>query len=72
MPKRQEGKLGYMSFCNKWEVVGTKDLQITRFIEEDLQKTSFYGKTERSGLSGITPLICFPEFPQGSLGHPWE
>ena len=28
-------------------------------------------KAERSGLIGITPLICFPEFPQGSLAHPW-
>ena len=26
-----------MSFCNKGKVVGTKDLQITRFLE-DLQK----------------------------------
>ena len=43
----------------------------------------FYGKMQRSGLTGITPLICtsavrasilhfLPEFPQGSLAHPWE
>ena len=33
----------YMRFCNKGKIVGTKDLQITRFTK-DLQKTSFYGK----------------------------
>ena len=47
-----------MSFCNKGKVVGTKGLQITRFIEKDLQKIFFYGKREKSGLTGVTPLIC--------------
>ena len=31
----------------------------------------FYGRTRRSGLTRIT-LMCFPEFPQGSLACPWE
>ena len=47
------------------EVVGTKDLQLTRFTE-NLQKIISMGR------SGITPLICFPESPQGSLAHHWE
>ena len=47
-----------MSFCNKERVWGTKDLQKTRFAEKVLQKTSFFGKMQRSGLTGITPLIC--------------
>ena len=54
-------------FCNHGKVVGTKDVQITRLTGDH-----FYGKTERSGLTGITPLMCFPEFPQGSLAHPGE
>ena len=37
----------------------------------------FYGKMQRSGLTGITPLICriffsFLEFPQSSQAHSWE
>ena len=39
-----------------------------------LTESRFSGKTERSG-SGLTrtaPSISFPEFPQGSLAHPWE
>ena len=38
-----------MSFCNKGEVAGTKDLQMTRFTD--------YGRMQKSGLPGIAPLI---------------
>ena len=54
-------------------------MQITGFIE-DLEKTRFYGKMERSGLTGITPLICnlavgqfslfLPGVPSGLTGPP--
>ena len=53
-----------MSFCNNGEGVGAKGLQRTRFTE-NLQKTS---SMRRLGLT----LLRFPEFPQGSLAHPWE
>ena len=71
-----------MSFCNEGKVVGTKDLEIPRFTEKRFTETIFFGKRQRSGLTGTTPLICtspvyrilcfFPEFPQGLLVHPWE
>ena len=67
-------------FFNIGQGVGTRDYQkpvISRSF------AYFYGKMQRSGLTGITPLICtsavrasilhfLPEFPQGSLAHPWE
>ena len=36
------GELGYLSFCNKGKVVGTKSGQIIRFTKK--KKNSFYGK----------------------------
>ena len=57
-----------MSFCHNGEVVGTQDLQITRFTE-GLQKTIPMGK---SGRTEITPLICFPELPLVSLAQPCQ
>ena len=58
-------------FLQQWEEVGTKDLQTTRFTE-DLQKTISMGRCKGLGLLESLLLICFPEFPQGSLAQTWE
>ena len=55
-----------MSFCNKWEIVGAKDLQITRFTEEDLQKTISMGRPKDLGvLESLLSLLRAPGPPLG-------
>ena len=75
---RREARI--YEFCNKGKLVGTKDFQITRFTDKDLQKTSFYGKVQMSGLTGITPLIgtlavgqslFLSSVPSGLTGSPF-
>ena len=69
--KEARGKARIYEFLQQREGSRNKrftDNQIYRRFTEN----SFYGKTERSGLTGITPLIGFPEFPQGSVAHSWE
>ena len=70
--------LGYVSFCSKGKVVGTKDLQRTRFTEnqvrwEDVKVWAYWNHSllESLVLLWASLLCCFPEFPQGSLTHPW-
>ena len=54
-----------MGFCNNGEIVGTKDLQITRFTE-NVQKT-FYGKTWANWHHSFDLLSCVPS---GLTGPP--
>ena len=42
-----------------------------RFPEKRICRKPFLREDSRSGLPGITPLICFPECPRGSLLHLW-
>ena len=57
------GRPGYMSFCNKDQVVRTskeslliKENQISQVKE--FSSFSMYGKMQESGLTEIIPLIC--------------
>ena len=55
-----------MSFCNKWEIVGATDLQITRFTEEDLQKIISMGRPKDLGvLESLLSLLRAPCPPLG-------